>query len=157
MGNLTIEVLIVLLLIVANGLFALSEAAVVASRKARLQQYAQSGDSSAKIALELADDPSRFLSTVQIGITLIGIFAGAFGGEVNGTGAVEVQVDAGLAGIDEGLDHHFDVTAGEEVSGEIVDGNAAFLTHFIPDDEAGFDSVDAAIDDHADRDFAQAE
>ena len=80
MGNLPLEVLIVLLLIVANGLFALSEAAVVASRKARLQQRAQDGDSNAQIALALAEDPSRFLSTVQIGITLIGIFAGAFGG-----------------------------------------------------------------------------
>ncbi len=80
MGNVTIEVVIVLLLIVANGLFALSEAAIVASRKARLQQRAQSGDSSAIAALALADDPSRFLSTVQIGITLIGIFTGAFGG-----------------------------------------------------------------------------
>jgi len=80
MGNLPLEVLIVLLLIVANGLFALSEAAVVASRKARLQQRAQEGDSNAQIALALAEDPSRFLSTVQIGITLIGIFAGAFGG-----------------------------------------------------------------------------
>lgn len=80
MGNLPIESLIVLLLIVANGLFALSEAAVVASRKARLQQRAQEGDSNAQIALALAEDPSRFLSTVQIGITLIGIFAGAFGG-----------------------------------------------------------------------------
>ncbi|MEZ4736940.1 MAG: hemolysin family protein [Caldilineaceae bacterium] len=80
MGNLPLEVLIVLLLIIANGVFALSEAAVVASRKARLQQRAQEGDPNAQVALELAEDPSRFLSTVQIGITLIGIFAGAFGG-----------------------------------------------------------------------------
>ncbi len=99
MGNLTIEVLIVLLLIVANGLFALSEAAVVASRKARLQQYAQSGDSSAKIALELADDPSRFLSTVQIGITLIGIFAGAFGGATLAEGFALYLVNIPMIGV----------------------------------------------------------
>lgn len=80
MNNLPLELLIVLLLIIANGVFALSEAAVVASRKARLQQRAQEGDHNAQIALTLADDPSRFLSTVQVGITLIGIFAGAFGG-----------------------------------------------------------------------------
>lgn len=86
MSNLPIESLIVLLLIVANGLFALSEAAVVASRKARLQQRAQEGDSNAQIALALAEDPSRFLSTVQIGITLVGIFAGAFGGATLATG-----------------------------------------------------------------------
>jgi len=86
MGNLSVEIVIVLLLIVANGLFALSEAAVVASRKARLQQRAQEGDSNAQIALALAEDPSRFLSTVQIGITLIGIFAGAFGGATLATG-----------------------------------------------------------------------
>lgn len=80
MDNLPIEALVVLLLIIANGLFALSEAAIVASRKARLQQRAQEGDRNAQIALALIEDPSRFLSTVQIGITLIGIFAGAFGG-----------------------------------------------------------------------------
>ena len=80
MSNLPIQLLFVLLLIIANGLFALSEAAVVASRKARLQQRAQEGDSNAQMALALAENPSRFLSTVQIGITLIGIFAGAFGG-----------------------------------------------------------------------------
>ncbi|MCE7983607.1 MAG: HlyC/CorC family transporter [Caldilinea sp. CFX5] len=80
MNNLSLEILIVLLLIVANGVFALSEAAIVAVRKARLQQRAQEGDHDAQIALDLADNPSRFLSTVQIGITLIGIVAGAFGG-----------------------------------------------------------------------------
>ncbi len=99
MGNLTIEVLIVLLLIVANGLFALSEVAVVASRKARLQQRAQSGDSSAKIALALVEDPSRFLSTVQIGITLIGIFAGAFGGATLARGVATYLVNIPVIGI----------------------------------------------------------
>ena len=80
MNNLSLEILLVLLLIVANGVFALSEAAIVAVRKARLQQRAQDGDRDAQIALDLAENPSRFLSTVQIGITLIGIVAGAFGG-----------------------------------------------------------------------------
>lgn len=92
MGNLPIEASIVLLLIVANGLFALSEAAVVVSRKARLQQRAQEGDSNAQIALALAEDPSRFLSTVQIGITLVGIFAGAFGGATLAAGVARYVV-----------------------------------------------------------------
>lgn len=93
MGNLTIQVLIVLLLIIANGIFALSEAAIVASRKARLQQRAQEGDNNALIALTLAEDPNRFLSTVQIGITLIGIFAGAFGGATLAAGIAPYFAD----------------------------------------------------------------
>ena len=71
----------VLLLIIANGLFSMSEIAVVSARKARLQTQAADGDPSAQAALELADDPENFLSTVQVGITLIGILAGAVGGE----------------------------------------------------------------------------
>ncbi|MDY7021962.1 MAG: hemolysin family protein [Cyanobacteriota bacterium] len=74
------EFLILLLLILANGLFAMSEIAIVSSRKVRLQQLANAGNSKAKTALELASTPNRFLSTVQVGITLIGILAGAFGG-----------------------------------------------------------------------------
>jgi len=70
----------VVLLIVLNGVFSLSEIAVVSSRKAVLQQRAQAGDAKARAALELANSPNRFLSTVQIGITLIGILTGAFGG-----------------------------------------------------------------------------
>ncbi|NJL29242.1 MAG: HlyC/CorC family transporter, partial [Thermoanaerobaculia bacterium] len=75
-----LEVVLVALLIVANGVFAMSEMAVVSSRKARLQQRANEGDVKARSALELAQSPDRFLSTVQIGITLVGILAGAFGG-----------------------------------------------------------------------------
>ncbi len=70
----------VILLILLNGFFAMSELAVVSSRKARLQVLADEGHSGAKQALRLAEEPGRFLSTVQIGITLVGIFAGAFGG-----------------------------------------------------------------------------
>ncbi len=74
------ELLIILLLIIANGIFAMSETALLSSRKARLQQRANAGDARAVAALELANKPSTFLATVQIGITLIGILAGAFGG-----------------------------------------------------------------------------
>src|SRR5829696_7033382 len=58
----------------------MSELAVVSARRVRLEQRARKGDAGARIALELAESPNRFLSTVQIGITLVGIFAGAFGG-----------------------------------------------------------------------------
>lgn len=74
------ELLIILLLTIANGVFAMAEAALISSRKARLQQRANSGDKRAAAALKLAENPSNFLATVQIGITLIGVLAGAFGG-----------------------------------------------------------------------------
>jgi putative hemolysin len=74
------EILIVLLLILANGLFAMSEMAIVSVRRARLQELAERGDKKAQATLILASSPNRFLATVQVGITLIGILAGAFGG-----------------------------------------------------------------------------
>ena len=73
------EFLFLLLLILVNGLFAMSEMAVVSSRKTRLQQWADEGKSGAGVALELAAEPGHFLSAVQVGITLIGILSGAFG------------------------------------------------------------------------------
>ena len=75
-----IAFLIVFLLIVLNGLLAMSELAVVSAKTSRLQQRADGGSARAKVALELADEPDRFLSTVQIGITLIGVGTGALGG-----------------------------------------------------------------------------
>lgn len=75
-----LEVLIIIALILLNGFFAMSELAIVSARQARLQTLAQGGSRNAQKALELAQDPSRFLSAVQIGITLIGILTGAFGG-----------------------------------------------------------------------------
>lgn len=78
--SLSADLLIVLLLILANGIFSMAEFALVSARKALLRTRAEEGDKGAKAALELAEDPNRFLSTVQVGITLIGILAGAFGG-----------------------------------------------------------------------------
>ena len=78
--NIGIEVAIILLLILINGIFAMAEIAVVAAKKARLKKLADAGDPRAKAALELANSPNRFLATVQVGITLIGVMAGAFGG-----------------------------------------------------------------------------
>lgn len=74
------EYLIILGLFILNGLFAMSEIALVSSKRARLEEKAKKGSKGAKIALKLLDEPEKFLSTVQIGITLIGIIAGAFGG-----------------------------------------------------------------------------
>lgn len=73
------DLLILLALIALNGVFALSELAIVSSRRNRLQMRADKGDRGAKVALKLQEDPSSFLSTVQVGITLIGIIAGAYG------------------------------------------------------------------------------
>ncbi len=80
MNSLTTEILFLVLLILTNGLFSLAEMAVVSARKVRLQQRAEEGSRGAKTALSLAGQPTRFLSTVQIGITLIGILSGALGG-----------------------------------------------------------------------------
>ncbi|MCK9540930.1 MAG: hemolysin family protein [Novosphingobium sp.] len=75
-----IDVLVIAGLIVLNGLFAMSELAIVSARPARLNVAAQKGSGGARAALALAADPGRFLSTVQIGITLVGIVAGAYSG-----------------------------------------------------------------------------
>ncbi len=85
MPGLIDKLLIFLLLLVINGLFVMSEMAVVASRKARLQQQSNEGNRPAGHALDLAQNPAVFLSTVQIGITLISILLGAVGGSAFST------------------------------------------------------------------------
>ena len=75
-----LELGVLFVLVVFNGLLAMSELAVVSSRRARLENLAGKGDRGARVALQLIADPGRFLSSVQIGITLVGILAGAFGG-----------------------------------------------------------------------------
>lgn len=77
--NLILQILFIFFLILFNGVFAMAEIAVVSARKARLQQRVNEGDERARVALLLANNPSSFLSTVQIGITLIGVLAGALG------------------------------------------------------------------------------
>ncbi len=80
MSTIIIESLIILVLLAANGVFAMTEIAVVSARKARLRRLAETGDEKAKAALIIAESPNRFLATVQVGITLVGVLAGAFGG-----------------------------------------------------------------------------
>ena len=74
------DILLLLILILLNGVFAMSEIAIVSSRRARLVQMADSGSAGARHALALASEPTRFLSSVQVGITCIGILNGAIGG-----------------------------------------------------------------------------
>ena len=80
MSSLVSECLLIFLLLIANGVFSGSEIAVVSSRKVRLEQLAERGNRKARKALKLANSPNDFLSTVQVGITLIGILSGALGG-----------------------------------------------------------------------------
>src|SRR5215472_18511678 len=80
MSRIIPEILIIFLLTIVNGLFAMSEVALLAARKARLEQQASQGNARAARALVLQQNPNNFLSTVQIGITLVGVLSGAFGG-----------------------------------------------------------------------------
>lgn len=94
----TLELVVVALLILVNGFFALSEMSVVTSRRPRLRQMA-SRSRRARAALELAEQPERFLSTVQVGITLVGILTGMFGGAAFGA-----RIGAGLTALGVGPD-----------------------------------------------------
>lgn len=80
MREVAAEIIIIVLLVLANGFLAMAEIAMISVRKARFRKLAEKGDARARAALDLAETPSRFLSTVQVGITLIGVLAGAFGG-----------------------------------------------------------------------------
>jgi len=94
MSDIITELVVILVLLALNGVFAMSELAVVTARKVRLEQRAEDGDAGARAALSLAQDPTQFLSTVQVGITLIGVLAGAFGGAT-----IAEKLAAAFAGI----------------------------------------------------------
>src|SRR3954467_1459326 len=94
--------LLIAALIGINGILSMSELAIVSSREARLKALAKSGSHGAQCALDLASDPGRFLSTVQSGITLIGIFAGAFSGATLGEPTAQRMQ---LLGIEPGTAH----------------------------------------------------
>ncbi len=91
------EIAVVVVLIVLNGLLAMSELAVVSSRPARLQVMRDQGSSGAGTAMRLAEDPGRFLSTVQIGITLVGVLSGAFSGATLGARLADWLETQGLS------------------------------------------------------------
>ncbi len=91
------DIFIILLLILLNGVFSMAEIALVSARKSRLSADAKDGSRGAKTALKLADDPDRFLSTVQIGITLIGILTGIFSGAALADEVGQWLHSAGLA------------------------------------------------------------
>ena len=91
------DVAIIVVVILINGVFAMSEHAIVSARKASLHSLADKGSRGAKTALRLASDPGKFLSTVQIGITLIGIIAGAFSGASLGGPVAERLAAIGMA------------------------------------------------------------
>jgi putative hemolysin len=96
---LALDVAIILVLIAVNGVLAMSELAVVSARTHRLARRAEEGDAGARVALDLGREPTRFLSTIQIGITLVAIIAGAFGGAALG-GHISAALES--LGISEG-------------------------------------------------------
>lgn len=108
------ELLIVLALILLNGFFAMSEMSVMTSRKSRLKQLAQSSKRAAK-ALALSEKPESFLSTVQIGITLIGILTGLFGGE-----AIGMAIAGWLQGVFPSLSATFSLVGQPQPWSEVV-------------------------------------
>jgi putative hemolysin len=91
-----IEILVVVLLTIVNGLLAMSELAIVSSRPARLKILADQGSRGARIAIRLAEHPGRFLSSVQIGITLVGVLSGAFSGATLGARLGATLASAGM-------------------------------------------------------------
>lgn len=132
MPAVALEVVFIFLLLFLNGLFAMIEIAVVSSRKSRLRQWAEVGDVRAKAALELVESPNKFLSTTQIGITLVGVLAGAFGGATLAGSLSEVLAlvpwidrwaDALAVAIVVGAITYFSLVIGELVPKRIGMGN----------------------------------
>ena len=97
------EIFIIIGLILLNGLFAMAEIALISARKSRLTADAKQGSRSARRALELASEPNRFLSTVQIGITLIGILTGIYSGNQIATLFRAWLIDLGVVSAYAGL------------------------------------------------------
>jgi putative hemolysin len=89
MNSIALELAIIFLLLLSNGIFSMTEIAVVSVRKGRLRRMAELGDNRARAALALAESPNRFLSTVQVGITLVGVLAAAFSGATLATRLAE--------------------------------------------------------------------
>jgi len=103
------EIYIVIVLIMLNGLFAVSEMSIVSSRKPRLKVMAENGRRGAKVALRLAENPGRFLSMIQVGITLIGVLAGAYSGAKLAIPMGDFLISVGLLNDNAGA-HEFALT-----------------------------------------------
>ena len=91
------EIIIILLLILLNGIFSLAEISLISARKSKLTADAKRGSRSAQRALDMANEPDRFLSTVQIGITLIGILTGLYSGDVLAADFATILIRWGVA------------------------------------------------------------
>ena len=91
------QILIIFTLIMINGLFAMSEIAIVSSRRSRLEELLRKGNKNAKLVLKLSETPNRFLSIVQVGITLIAILIGVFSGGDFSHRLAKIFLDMGLA------------------------------------------------------------
>src|SRR3954468_9624490 len=91
-----LEIAIVVVLVFCNGLLSMSELAVVSARPARLKVMAADGNKGAAVALKLAEDPGKFLSSAQVGISLIGVLSGAFSGATLGDRLTEYLLSRGL-------------------------------------------------------------
>jgi putative hemolysin len=124
-----LELAIAFFLILLNGVFALSELAIVSARRPRLKAMAEQGRTGASTALALMEDSGRFLSTVQIGITLVGILAGAFSGAALGGRLTQVFLDQGMPegaaeplgyGLVIGLITYFSIVIGELVPKQLA-------------------------------------
>lgn len=149
-----LEILFIVVLIIANGLFALSEIAIVSAKKVRLEKRAEAGSRGAKAALDLANSPTQMLSTVQVGITLIGIVTGAFGGATLSKAlAVYLQAVPWLAGYSEVVSMFVVVAAitylslivGELVPKKIALTNPEAIASFIAIPMRFFATVSAPI------------
>ena len=131
------DFLLIALLTLLNGLFAMSEMALSTSRRARLAAMDESGDGGARVALKLMDDPTQFLSTVQVGITLVGVLTGAFGGAtISGYLAVWLRQIPAVAGSADGLALGIVVvviTYVTLIAGELVPKRLALVLRPVPD------------------------
>ncbi|NIX76707.1 hemolysin family protein [Microvirga terricola] len=135
-----LELVIALVLVALNGVFALSELAIVSARRPRLKVMAEQGRRGANTALSLMEDPGRFLSTVQIGITLVGILAGAFSGAALGEKLTEILAAEGMPrgaaepvgyGVVIGLITYLSIVIGELVPKQLALRNAEGIACFV--------------------------
>lgn len=92
------DIVIILILILVNGLFSMSEIAIISARKSKLSSEAKQGNAKAAAALKLANEPDKFLSTIQIGITLVGIVTGIYSGDVLAKDMVMLLNKWGISG-----------------------------------------------------------